>query len=287
MTGFGTAEGTAGGGRIQFDIKTVNHRHFSAQLKFPNHLQVLEANLRDCLRQVIDRGHVTVAARWIDEPSVEPELQVNVPRAQRVVQALSELKEELGIKGKIDISLVARLPEVLVSSPRDVPTVEWSEVEEVVRAALAGVLESRAREGLVLEHELRGRLVSIRRLVDAVETRAPERVTRERERLQAAVAELTNGRAVDEARLAQEVAILADRLDVTEELVRLRSHLTVAQEALDAQEPVGKRLAFLGQELLREINTIGSKANDATIAHLVIDMKGELEKFREQVENIE
>ena len=163
MTGFGTAEGTAGGGRIQFDVKTVNHRHFSAQLKLPNHLQALEASLRDCLRQFIDRGHVTVAARWIEEPTAEPEVHVNVPRAQRVYDALSELKAELGIKGKIDIDLVARLPEVLVSNARDIPTVEWSEVEGVVRSALAAVVDTRAKEGSVLEEEVRSRLEAIQR----------------------------------------------------------------------------------------------------------------------------
>jgi len=287
MTGFGTAEGAVGGGRIQFDVKTVNHRHFSAQLKLPGRLQSLETNLRDCLRQFIDRGHVTVAVRWIEEPAMEADVQVNVPRAQRVHQALSELKKELGIKGKIDINLLARMPDVLVSSIQEAPNVEWAELDRIARAALASVVETRAKEGAVLEEELQTRLSAMRRQLDAVEARAPERVVRERERLQHAVADLTGGAQIDPDRLAQEVALLADRLDVTEEMVRLRAHITVAEEALTAGEPVGKRLGFLGQELLREINTIGAKANDAVIAHLVIDMKGELEKFREQVENIE
>ena len=145
----------------------------------------------------------------------------------------------------------------------------------------------RAREGEALAGELRHRLDLLERSVDVIATRAPDRLIRERDRLRAAVAELLDGRAVDEARLAQEIAFQADRLDITEELVRFRSHVGAVREALASVRPIGKQLGFLAQELGREVNTMGSKANDAEIAHEVIAMKGELEKFREQIENLE
>jgi uncharacterized protein (TIGR00255 family) len=145
----------------------------------------------------------------------------------------------------------------------------------------------RAREGEALAAELRRRLDLLERAAGEIDTRAPERLTRERTRLRAAVAELLDGRAVDEDRLAQELAFLADKLDITEELVRFRAHVAAAREALTSDKPVGKQLGFLAQELGREVNTMGSKAGDAEIAQLVIAMKGDLEKFREQLENLE
>ena len=145
----------------------------------------------------------------------------------------------------------------------------------------------RRREGDALGAELGRRLEAIEQLAVAVDERAPERMVRERDRLRAAVSQLLEGRSMDDARLAQELALHADRLDITEELVRLRAHLSAARDALRLEEAVGKQLGFLAQEIGREINTIGSKANDATIGQLAIGMKGELEKFREQVENLE
>jgi uncharacterized protein (TIGR00255 family) len=145
----------------------------------------------------------------------------------------------------------------------------------------------RAREGEALSRELRHRLDLLERSVEQIGSRAPERLVRERDRLRTAVAQLLDGRAVDEERLAQELAFLADKLDITEELVRFRAHVAAAREAMLDDQPVGKRLGFLAQELGREVNTIGSKAGDAEIAQLVVAMKGELEKFREQLENLE
>ena len=145
----------------------------------------------------------------------------------------------------------------------------------------------RAREGEALTRELRHRLDLLDRSVEQIGLRAPDRLLRERDRLRSAVAQLLDGRPVDEERLAQELAFLADKLDITEELVRFRAHVTAAREAMSGDQPVGKRLGFLAQELGREVNTIGSKAGDAEIAQLVVAMKGELEKFREQLENLE
>src|SRR6266550_4316007 len=224
MTGFGSAEGTVLGGRLSIEIRSVNHRYYNPQLKLPFELGGVEGPLRERLRQLLERGHVTISARWIEAPQRE---------------------------GAVAVDL------------------------------------TRARQGAALAAELEGRLAALEAGARAIEQRAPERLTAELARLKQAVAELAAGVQVDEQRLAVEVALMADRVDITEELVRLRTHLAACREALASDGAVGKRLGFLSQELLREVNTIGSKANDAAITQTVIAMKGELEKLREQLDNLE
>ena len=164
---------------------------------------------------------------------------------------------------------------------------QWSEVEPIAERAVQELLGMRAREGAALAAELGGRLGALEQAARTIEQRAPERLTAELARLKKAVAELAAGVQIDEQRLAVEVALMADRVDITEELVRLRTHLAACRTALATDGAVGKQLGFLAQELLREVNTVGSKANDAGIAQTVIAMKGELEKLREQLDNLE
>jgi uncharacterized protein (TIGR00255 family) len=287
MTGYGVADGPVGDGRLAIEIRTVNHRHFNAQFRLPSSLQPLEPELRNRLRERIDRGHVAVTARWGVEPTRPQELRLDLERAKAVMNALTDLKNSLNLHGDIDMGFIARHPDVLNVVTTEAIPVDLDEVGRILDEALAQVRASREREGEQLARDLAARLDALERALADVKQRAPERVTRERDRLRAAVAELLDGRALDEDRLAQEVALLADRLDVTEEIVRLETHLTTFREALASNDAVGRRLAFLGQEMLREVNTIGSKANDAAMTQLVIAMKGELEKVREQVENIE
>src|SRR5712692_358023 len=275
MTGYGSAEGQVLGGRLAIEIRSVNHRYFNPQLKLPSELAGIESQVRERLRQLIERGHVVVSARWL-EPV----------RARRVVAAAQELKKRLKLKGAVDLAFVARHPDVLAFE-RDGASAEWAEVEGIVAQAAQALIQMRVREGAVLAAELGGRLDALAEGAAAIERRAPERLSAELARLKRAVAELAAGVAVDEQRLAVEVALLADRVDITEELVRLRTHLAACRDALGQDGAVGKQLGFLAQELLREVNTIGSKANDAVITQTVIAMKGELEKFREQLENLE
>jgi uncharacterized protein (TIGR00255 family) len=183
--------------------------------------------------------------------------------------------------------MVVRQSDVISSAGSDAADVPWSEVEPIVAKAAAECRAMRAREGDVLVAELRHRLELLEGSGERVAARAPERLSRERDRLRAAVAELLDGKPADESRLAQEIAFQADRLDITEELVRFRAHLGAAREALAASKPAGKQLGFLAQELGREVNTMGAKANDAEITYEVVAMKGELEKLREQLENLE
>ena len=287
MTGFGAAEGPVAGRRLRVEIRTVNHRYFNLSAKLPSELSTLEVELRERLRRDFDRGHVSVHARWAE--SLEPDVGfgVDLERARLVAARLREMQSALGLGGEITVELVARQPEVLTYATNGAGEVVWGEVEPVVAQAGQECRAMRAREGEALTAELRHRLDLLEQSAQQIAARAPERLTRERDRLRAAVAQLLDGRAVDEERLAQELAFLADKLDITEELVRFRAHVAAAREAMGSSEPVGKRLGFLAQELGREVNTMGSKAGDAAIAQLVIAMKGELEKFREQLENLE
>jgi len=288
MTGFGSAEDRVLRGRLRIEIRTVNHRYFNPQLKLPADLAGVEIEMRERLRQLLERGHVTVTARWVDMPGPEREVTIDLSRAKQVVAAAQQLKKKLKLKGSVDLAFVARQPDVLTASNgASEQPVQWADVQPIVERAARDVVAMREREGQALATELNGRLDALEAAARIIEEQAPTRLTAEHERLKRAVAELTAQTTVDEQRLALEIALLADRVDITEELVRFRAHVAAARAALRSDQAVGKQLGFLAQELLREVNTMGSKANDARITQTVIAMKGDLEKFREQLENLE
>ena len=288
MTGFGSAEDRVLRGRLRIEIRTVNHRYFNPQLKLPADLAGVEIEMRERLRQLLARGHVAVIARWVDMPGPEREVTIDLSRAKQVVAAAQQLKKKLKLKGTVDLAFVARQPDVMTSTNgASEQPVQWADVQPIVERAANDVVAMREREGQALATELNGRLDALEAAARIVEEQAPARLTAEHERLKRAVAELTAQTTVDEQRLALEIALLADRVDITEELVRFRAHVAAARAALRSDQAVGKQLGFLAQELLREVNTMGSKANDARITQTVIAMKGDLEKFREQLENLE
>jgi uncharacterized protein (TIGR00255 family) len=288
MTGFGAAEGPVAGGMLRVEIRSVNHRYFNLAARLPTDLGGLEADLRDRLRLDFGRGHISAQVRWASPPTLPGTLPaVNVERAREAVARLRQLQEAAGLHGEIPLELVARQPDVFVAAEVEGTETSWSLVEPIVADAARQCREARLREGSVLAGELSGRLVLIREETERLAALAPERLRREVVRVRSAVEQLLDGRPVDDQRLAQEIAFLAERLDVTEELVRLGAHLEACADALTSDGPVGKRLGFLAQELGREVNTIGSKANDAAMQHAVVAMKGELERFREQLENLE
>jgi len=289
MTGFGSAEGNVLGGRLRIEIRTVNHRYYSPQLRLPAELATAEHQLREHLHKLLERGHVSVSVRWVEAPRADGGIAVDLARARQVVAALKELKKKLRLKGEPELGFVARHPDVLHAAGNDEveEPLSWAALEPIVDVAAREVLAMREREGEALAVDLRARLDALEAGAQVVEGRAPARLAAEYERLKRAVAELAAGVKVDDQRLALEVALLADRVDITEELVRLRTHLAACREALRTEGRSGKQLGFLAQELLREVNTIGSKANDATITQTVIAMKGELERVREQIENLE
>ncbi|HEX2249887.1 MAG TPA: DUF1732 domain-containing protein, partial [Gemmatimonadales bacterium] len=240
MTGFGAAEGPVAGRRLRVEIKTVNHRYFNLSARLPNELGSLEMELRERLRRDFERGHITVTARWTESTEDDPGFTVDLERARLVAARLREMQSALGLGGEVTVELVARQPEVLGAGRNGWPEIAWSEVEPIVAQAGQECRSMRAREGRALVGELEHRLELLERAAEEIAARAPGRLVRERERLQTAIAQLLEGRIVDEQRLAQELAFLADKLDITEELVRFRAHLGAARDTLAGDQPVGK-----------------------------------------------
>jgi uncharacterized protein (TIGR00255 family) len=285
MTGFGAAEGEVAGRRARVEIRTVNHRFLNLAIRLPVELSGAETDLRDALRREFERGHVNVQVRWVDDLSAMA--TIDTERAGAVVAALRGLQQRFALAGEVTVELVARQADVFGLRSGDDAAVPWGALAPVVANAALACRAARSREGAALAAELGGRLSALERAVERIAEQAPARLVRERDRLAASVRQLLDGRQVDGARLAAELAIAADRLDITEELVRFRAHLAAVREALAGEQAMGKQLGFLAQELGREVNTMGAKANDAVIAHEVVAMKGELEKIREQLENLE
>jgi uncharacterized protein (TIGR00255 family) len=286
MTGFGAAEGAVGGAHVTVEVRSVNHRFFSPSIKLPSALARWEPEVREALRRSITRGHVTVTAR-IDRPRTT-EAVIDEERFGAYVQRLRDLKSKYVLEGPIDLATVLRLPDV-VSGESDEEDGSAAELVAIVHRAVSSLATSREAEGRRLAEVLTERLALIDGAVHRLAERAPQRLLEQRDRLRTTIAELASDVQVDDQRLAQEIAILADRLDVGEELDRFRSHLTAFREAIggNGTDGVGKRLGFLLQELLREANTTGSKANDAAMTRDVVAIKEELERIREQVENLE
>jgi uncharacterized protein (TIGR00255 family) len=286
MTGFGSADGAVGAARVSVEIRSVNHRFFNPSIKLPAVLSRWESDVRETLRRSISRGHVTVTARV--ERAQAPEAVIDETRFAAYVQRLRDLKEQYTLDGPIDLATVLRLPDV-VAGDAEQDEGSASELVAIVERAISALAASREAEGRRLAAFLADRVALVESSVVRLAERAPQRLVEQRERLKTNVAELAAGIQLNDERVAQEIAILADRLDVGEELDRFRSHLAAFREALagNGTDGVGKRLGFLLQELLREANTTGSKANDASMTRDVVAIKEELERIREQVENLE
>lgn len=288
MTGFGAADGNVGGVLVSVELRSVNHRFFNPSIKLPGALSRWEPEVREALRQRIARGHVTVSAR-IDRPESSAPVIDEVAFAARAA-ALTALQQRHGLGGTVDVATVLRMPDVIRSlDPEAEEEGTAEELVAVVNAAASALLSAREAEGARLANVVRERLLAIEVAVARIAARSPLRVVAHREKLREAVRDLLDGAAIDEQRLAQEIALLAERIDVGEEIDRFGSHLAGFREtlALAPDSGVGKRLGFLLQELLREANTTGSKANDATMQNDVVLVKEELERVREQVENLE
>jgi uncharacterized protein (TIGR00255 family) len=288
MTGFGSADGTVGKVRVSVEVRTVNHRFFNPSIKLPPAFAAWEGDVREALRAVIARGHAAVTVRTHRDVA-DSTAGVDETRFAAYAAHLKALRDRYGLGGEVDVATILRMPDVLVSAGSDLdePGGFPDELLAVLGRALDALTIMRCAEGARIVEFLRARIATVEAAVARLEQRAPQRVVEHRERLKTAVAELTGGLALDPQRVAQEIAILADRLDVSEELDRFRAHIAAFRDALDGGNEVGKRLGFLTQELLREANTTGSKSNDAAMMHDVVEIKEELEKIREQVDNLE
>lgn len=293
MTGYGEAEGATPAGRLRVELRTVNHRYLNVNARIPNALARWEPEIREWLRAWFTRGHVNCTVRLERDGEGDSPVgyKLDGDRVTAYLSIFERLGREFGVRGEPDLALITRFNDIIIRDDVDGDDVdlEAGHIRGVVEAAARQNLEMRDEEGRRLQRDLEDRLSGIAAALDVIEEAAPRRLTAERDRLRAAVRELTEGLAVNEDRLAQEVALLAERWDINEELVRFRSHIDLFRDLLSAksEEAVGKRLAFLVQEMHREANTIGSKANSAPIAHAVVSVKEEIERLREQVENVE
>jgi uncharacterized protein (TIGR00255 family) len=290
MTGYGEARRETAAGTLWAEVRTVNHRHLNANLRLPPSLQRWEGDAREWLRAHFSRGHVNLTVR-LELPAGMPRgLRLDETRVAAYLAVLNQLRERFGVAGEPDLATLARFPDVFVRDEGEADAeLTADELRAVLEGAAAENVRMREAEGARLLADLTGRLDAISAALDEISRLAPERLLAERDRLRAMIAELAGGVAVDEQRLAQEIAYAAERWDINEELVRFRAHDEAFRELLGAgaAEPVGKRLGFLVQEMHREANTIGSKANHAAIAHRVVAIKEEVERLREQVENVE
>ncbi len=298
MTGFGAADGTVGPLRVEVEARSVNHRFFSPSLRLPAAFARWEADVRDVLRGHVARGHVTLSIRSERDADATGRVRLDGGRLADYAAAYREIATSFGTTPVVSFADVLRLPGVLLGEDDEAaagPSGTSDDLAErdallaLVAASAARLTAVRAAEGERIATVLRERVAIVATAFERIAARAPERLTEQRTRLQDAVRELTGGATLSEERMAQEIAILVDRVDVSEEIDRFRAHVAAFHAALDATdaEPVGKRLGFLLQEMLRETNTTGSKANDAGIVRDVLLVKEELERIREQVENVE
>jgi uncharacterized protein (TIGR00255 family) len=288
MTGYGKGEFDSPRGVITVEIRSVNHRYGEVSVRMPRQFFALENELKRQISAHLKRGKIDVSVQWDEVSGVESVPQLNSELAKGYFEAFGHLSRELGLTHEVPLSLVIAQKGVM----RDVGTaVEDAEIQpqlvQAVATALAAIDSMRTKEGGALSSDLLARRSQIAQWVDQINERTPAMVIEYQQKLTARLEQLLGSTELDPARLAQEVALLADRCDITEELVRLSSHFDQFDAALKLKEPVGRKLDFLMQEMNREVNTIGSKANDAAIATLVIQIKAEMEKMREQVQNVE
>ncbi len=286
MTGFGAADGTVGPVHVAVELRSVNHRFFNATMRLPAEFSRWEGDVRESLRRGVSRGHVSLTAR-IDRGGDGPPA-IDEVRFGAYVELLRGLRDRYALEGDVDLATVLRMPDVLASAAEGTDE-EGRELVRLVGTAVEALRGAREEEGARLASYLLERLSIVEGALQRITSRAPERLVEQRDRLRESVRVLCDGVAVDEQRVAMEIAVLADRLDVHEELSRFASHIAAFRQTLQGtgSDPVGKRLGFLLQEMLREANTTGSKANDAAMLSDVVTIKEELERIREQVENLE
>ena len=272
------------------EIKSLNHRFLEISLRLPASLSALEIEIKKKIGEPLIRGKIDVTIRRDANASAENAhyLALNLPLARNYFDLFTQLKQSLNLQDDIKLGMIAGQKDIFlpVESPQDMTTL-WQGLSVVLEEAIAGMMDMRRREGEILSQDLLARLDLMAQLINRIEVKAPKVVSEYQKRLTERIRELSSGLVIDEARLSQEVAIFAEKSDITEEIVRLRSHLGQFLEMLDSEEAIGRKVDFLIQEMNREVNTIGSKSSDADISRQVIEIKSELAKLREQVQNLE
>lgn len=288
MTGFGRGELEKAGRIWVAEVRCVNNRYLDLKMKLPRGYALLEEKIRKKVAETYLRGRVDLFLSVSGDFSDLQEVKVNLALAGSYRNALQTLSEEFELDNEITPQILATYPDVLMREQKDEDLiVVWEIVEKVIDAALEGCDIMRAQEGEVLAADLLGRLNFFEKTIAGIEKSIPELQEQRLKNLQERLEKLLVNVQLDPARLAQEVAVMADKTDVTEEIVRLRCHIGQFTKFLSEESGIGRKLDFLIQEFLREVNTLASKINDAKVAHLTVDLKSELEKMREQVQNIE
>jgi uncharacterized protein (TIGR00255 family) len=289
MTGFGRGEAEHEGFTTQVELRSVNNRYCEVSSRLPRFLGDRESDVQKYLKSVFSRGRINVNVQLELPPTDGADLVVDIPAARAYHKLLQSLREATGIEEPVRLDHLLKNNDLFKPPEEDEAQAEkaWICVERALEAAANELREMRLQEGQALEKELHERVDAIDVRLAEVEEEAPKRIPAAGEKLRERLSEILEDDRIDNDRLEFEMAILADKLDVREECVRLHSHLDQFRDALAGDRAVGRKLTFLSQEMNREINTIGSKANDAGLSHLVVEMKEDLEKIREQVENVE
>ncbi|MBS7359185.1 MAG: YicC family protein [Oscillospiraceae bacterium] len=288
MTGFGRAQSSTEGYNITVEIRSVNHRFFEFSSRMPRNVAFLEEKVKNLLSKEISRGKVEFSLQLESTGDESVEVNVNEPLVNGYLTALNGMAEKYGLKNDASVMQIARFQDVLVISKAPVDEEDlWRKVETVTKEALLKFVEMRETEGEKLKQDVLSRAETILNNVSFIEERSPETVKQYTEKLLDRMKSVLGDVQIDESRILTEAAIFADKVAVAEETVRLRSHIDQLHAMFSGDEAIGRRLDFLIQEINREANTIGSKASDIEIARKVIDIKGEIEKIREQIQNIE
>jgi uncharacterized protein (TIGR00255 family) len=290
MTGYGMAEQDLPVGKVSVEVRSLNHKYLDISLRLPRGLFTLEPKVRDLVKKAISRGRVDLTMRIDPAGAAVPRyrLEADTNLAEEYIHVLDALKEKFGLKGEVTLDHIAATREIIPFVEVKEDTERYGEgLASVIDAALTALDATRRKEGEVLAQDLQARVAEVRRRTQEIRDRAPIVVDAYRERLRERVRALLEGSEFDERRFHQEVAYFAERSDISEELIRMESHLYQFDAKLKDEGPAGRGLDFILQEMFREANTIGAKATDVDISHTVIALKSELEKMREQVQNIE
>ncbi len=288
MTGYGSARGAVGGQTFLVEIKSVNNRFLDCSVRLPRSFLFAEDTVKNVISSGVSRGKVDVFVTAQSSSEADTSVSVNLALAEEYRNALRDIADRLGVEFRADAAVIARFPDVLTVEKKELDADEIrGSLSDLTRKALEEFNAMRAREGERLREDMLLKLKNISDLVTVVEERSPETVREYRERLEARLRELLDDRGVDEQRLITEAALFADKTAVDEETVRLRSHIAQFGTMLEDGSPIGRKMDFLMQEFNRESNTIGSKCSDAALAKVVVELKSEIEKLREQLQNVE
>ena len=288
MTGFGRAELIDEEKKITVEMKSVNHRYLDVNMRMPKKFSVFEASIRSLLKEYIQRGKVDVFITCEDYTQSRVSVKYNREIAQQYLGYLQEMSRDFQLSGEINAALLSRYPEVLTMEEQTEDEDEmWGALEGVIRNAAVRFVEARTKEGIELKRDILDKLEKMEEKVELVEKRSPDIIKEYREKLETKVKELLADMQMEESRIAAEVILYADKICTDEETVRLKSHIKHTKSVLDEKEGIGRKLDFIAQEMNREANTILSKANDLEVSNYAIGLKTEIEKIREQIQNIE